>query len=276
MVLIFVVVEASSEQNKGVVEDKTEAFANSFLSTLGYGFSATCAFFGKTLFPVSNTSYEVPAGLINAQEGMQKAGQKEAKTENAIHFIWIGGKIKADYLKNIKECAAKAKIDNYVVSLWVDHPNNYWQTAMREDNEIPGLQIRHINDLLPGIKKDYDESTAKSIVDFIRREMVGRKNLAAASDLLRCIVLQQDKGFYFDTDLSFTVGEGGYTSRFLRKGKRQAFWESQRIWDKSKPRADHTRFKQEDVSKSELKMFENGRNKLKNNCMLFAKKGRKN
>lgn len=52
-------------------------------------------------------------------------------------------------------------------------------------------------------KNNYINVTIKNIL----REMIGFKNLAAASDWLRYVILYFEGGYYFDTDIKFLINE---------------------------------------------------------------------
>lgn len=170
------------------------------------------------------------------------SGDSFKKNGIAIHFIWMGGNIPAEYLRNIKECAAKALSDTergyrYTVNLWVDNVNNYWNTAIKEDNIIHGkrFKVRHLSELNSTIKENYDTPTALKIICYTRRELVGFKNFAAASDTLRYIALQSQEGFYFDDDLSFSVALDQfdqYRDAAKETVDRKSHWEKEKLWIK--------------------------------------------
>lgn len=123
-----------------------------------------------------------------------------------IHFIWLGGPIPEDYLLTIHHIAALAKKSGFEINLWVDHKRNYEKTALAKEMEIPNLRVRHIDDVFKRMQADkfhQEEGRGKIYEKLIRREMIGLKNLAAASDLLRYEILRQEGGYYLDTDIHF-------------------------------------------------------------------------
>ncbi|HEV8052220.1 MAG TPA: TcdA/TcdB catalytic glycosyltransferase domain-containing protein [Parachlamydiaceae bacterium] len=166
------------------------------------------------------------------------------KNELAIHFIWMGSNIPPQYLSHIKECAAKALSDKdrgytFTVNLWVDSVNNYWNTAIKEDNIIHAkrFKIRHLSELNKSIKENYSGSTkiAQKIVSYTRRELSGFNNFAAASDILRYLILQERDGFYFDTDLSFSVAvdnDGHFCDPARSAVNRKSYWKKEKLWSK--------------------------------------------
>lgn len=130
-----------------------------------------------------------------------------ASIPKQIHFVWVGGPIKKEYLENIMKVSAFAKKQGLEINLWVDNENNYYKTAQKEGINVTNLKIRNISELRKNMEKDkFYKNNPQRLKDFdniIVREMVGLKNLAAASDLLRYEILRQMGGYYFDTDTKF-------------------------------------------------------------------------
>lgn len=177
----------------------------------------------------------------------------ESPQDINIHFIWMGGKLPAPYLNNIKECAAKALSDtqrgvNFKLNLWTDKPIHYWKTACTEDSMIYSkkFEIRDLNDLEQEIQENYPES-AKKIVSYVRRELIGFKNYAAASDILRYVILEKEGGYYFDTDILFSHI---YTSPIT------AYWKGEKMWTKER---EITTFFNIDKMKYGMKLMGNRR-----------------
>lgn len=128
-----------------------------------------------------------------------------------IHFIWVGGAIPEKYLRSIQKLADIAKRSGFEINLWVDNEMNYQKTSTQANIQIPNLRIRMIDELQekmradPFYQGDEGEDRLKQFNYCVRREMVGFKNLAAASDFLRYEILRQEGGYYFDTDTEFKV-----------------------------------------------------------------------
>lgn len=123
-----------------------------------------------------------------------------------IHFIWIGKSIPKKYLLTIHHLVALAKKSNYEINLWLDHKKNYYNTAYANEIDTPGLRIRLIQELIPSIETNpfyQDRINHCVFIKNVNREMVGFKNLAAASDWLRYEILRQEGGIYLDTDNQF-------------------------------------------------------------------------
>ena len=129
-----------------------------------------------------------------------------------IHYIWVGGPIPKEYLINMILAAKVAQDSGIELNVWVDDEKNIYKTLQKinsgtleipQSNKIAGIQIRNINELLPRMKEDAflkEGDRYKQIQNYIRREMIGFKNLAAASDLLRYVILLLEGGCYLDTD----------------------------------------------------------------------------
>lgn len=129
-----------------------------------------------------------------------------SKIPQKIHFIWLGGAIPKEYLFMIYHLAALAKKSNFKINLWVDHSRNIQKTAIQEDIHPYGLRIRLIDELK--LKMSHDElfkqdNQFNRFWGYVLREMVGFKNYAAASDILRVEILRQEGGYYIDTDSLF-------------------------------------------------------------------------
>ncbi len=71
-----------------------------------------------------------------------------------------------------------------------------------------GITLRNINELLPAMEKSdffQEANRLRNFKDFVRREAVSFKNLAAVSDLLRYEILRQEGRIYSDTDTDFNI-----------------------------------------------------------------------
>ncbi|HHT9951436.1 TPA: TcdA/TcdB catalytic glycosyltransferase domain-containing protein [Legionella pneumophila] len=126
-----------------------------------------------------------------------------------IHFVWVGGPIRAQYLRTIMDVAAVALKSGFEVNLWVDNEMNYIKTSTQEGIDIPNLRIRNIHELEEGMRNDpfYEGDRYKKFWEYANRERVGFRNLAAAADFFRFEILRQEGGYYFDTDIVFYLDE---------------------------------------------------------------------
>lgn len=137
-----------------------------------------------------------------------------------IHFIWVGGPIKEEYLNSINSLLIAAKNGNFEVNLWVDNEDNYTWVKKKDhlgkehkmfnkatDYTPSRLKIRNIEELKPAMQKDpiYKDDNFDFYWNCVHKEMIGLNNLAAASDILRYEILRQEGGYYFDTDSIFHV-----------------------------------------------------------------------
>lgn len=137
------------------------------------------------------------------------------KIPKKIHYIWLGGPIPEAYLRNIQTLAEIARRSGFEITLWVENEKrNYQTTSVVSDISIPNLQIRNITELFENMKTDpfYQGEKGPGLMNQLQaniaREIVGFKNLAAASDLLRLEILRQFGGYYFDTDTRFYLTPG--------------------------------------------------------------------
>lgn len=156
---------------------------------------------------------------------------KATPIPSELHFIWLGCTLPKNYLITLLNVLAIARRSGFKLNLWVDHPSNYYHSVNRFmpnlDLSIQNtfIQIKHLNELKLDMKsnkfflKKNDRTKIKKdrkagaftrssdrFSDFwecVDREMLGAKNLAAASDLLRYAILYLKGGYYFDTDTKF-------------------------------------------------------------------------
>lgn len=152
-----------------------------------------------------------------------------------IHFIWLGSALPEKYLWTLLQLLPIARRSGFRLNLWVDQSSNYYQSVNRYrpdlDMSIQNsfLQIKELEELKAEMRKDKffsDKNKPTLIVndrkkgaftrssdrmsDFwqcVEREMIGAKNFAAASDLLRYAILYLKGGYYFDTDTKFIFSE---------------------------------------------------------------------
>lgn len=158
-----------------------------------------------------------------------KQGKHYIPVPKIIHYIWLGGPIYAEYWAGILDMADIALKNGYVVKIWVDNEKNLQfvkkkieydkKTEFEKKREIiPNdqydlyinklrlVEIQNINSLryFPPANKfiaQIPQHYYRKLWQFIDSEMTGLKNFAAASDLLRYIILTVDGGIYLDTDI---------------------------------------------------------------------------
>ena len=115
---------------------------------------------------------------------------------NRIFFIWLGKTLPERYLNNIMRFVSSFH-PNYELELWVDNSHVFTRALYKSTIFMFGgtrLKLRNINEILALV----DDREIKTIV---RSELVGSYNYAAASDVLRLLILQKWGGYYFDTDI---------------------------------------------------------------------------
>lgn len=157
----------------------------------------------------------LPQTLARTKIKVPKYQSNDLVAPAIFHFIWVGGPIPAHYLSSLKKITEVAKKSGFEVNLWVDSPLNYHRTAVTAEIDAPNLKLRDINELLEKMKEAPIYTKNNNFVRFIsyvNREMIGHKNLASVSDLIRYEILRQFGGYYFDTDLEFVLDEH---SRFI-------------------------------------------------------------
>lgn len=148
-----------------------------------------------------------------------------------IHFIWLGSPLPEKYLRTLLQLLPIARRSGFKLNLWVDQPSNYYRSVDRYMSNLDlstqnsFLLIKNLSELKAEMcrndffsqKNDWDliSENRKSgaftrgqdrLNDFwscVDREMIGEKNFAAASDLLRYAILYLKGGYYFDTDTQF-------------------------------------------------------------------------
>lgn len=154
---------------------------------------------------------------------------------NKIHFIWLGSFLPQKYLFSIVELLPVAQRSNFEINLWVDKESNFrkaidkaylMELILPHKWQIANLQIKNICELAEKMQEDSfyltkianetdngpkspffikNEDLFDNFWQCVRREMIGLRNLAAASDLLRYAILHQEGGYYFDTDTKFHI-----------------------------------------------------------------------
>lgn len=176
----------------------------------------------------AQTSFFKPIDNVNAAAKIDLVKMKPIhykKIPNKIHFIWLGGALPDKYKYKIIKLADVAQRSGFEITLWTDDPtkqkksiegNIHYITSTTSAHAtkslmFANLKIRHINELIPVMEKDFlykDSELIKKFSYCVNRELVGFKNYAAASDLLRYEILRQEGGYYFDTDIHFKLTRG--------------------------------------------------------------------
>lgn len=144
--------------------------------------------------------------------------QKGIPIPKIINYIWVGGPIDKEYWETITRTAHIGFRERYRVKVWVDDPNNLRYVkktidsinCIRSINDeeynfyvnklkvIQVINIKYLRSRKPDFISNYHY---KQYWRFIDSELVGLKNYAAASDLLRYLIKCVNGGVYMDTDL---------------------------------------------------------------------------
>jgi hypothetical protein len=142
-----------------------------------------------------------------------------------IHYVWLGGRngsIPVDYLKRMLIAAEIAQKSGFEVILWVNEEKIIYKAFQKLDlssavlenpkaKKIAGIHIKNINELFSQMKEDSffkENNRYKRLACWINQEMIGFKNLAAASDLLRYIIMILIGGYYTDPDNKLLFKKG--------------------------------------------------------------------
>ena len=131
------------------------------------------------------------------------------KIPKIIHYIWMGKTMPEHLVNNLSGVIAAAKKSGYQVQLWTDNigkQEKIFNTLPKSARDI--LHIKSISELDPLIDAEFNkpvpglnQTQANILKGFIQQEKSGFYNYAAASDLLRILILNFQGGIYLDADL---------------------------------------------------------------------------
>jgi hypothetical protein len=111
-----------------------------------------------------------------------------------LHFIWIGEDIPVTYIENIKTWSARNR--DYKLILWSDQQIKFERPLVKADQGFFDYEFGDIEEL----KKEFFH-TFPRLIGYLERESHGKfPNYAAASDILRLLILYKLGGVYIDTD----------------------------------------------------------------------------
>lgn len=141
------------------------------------------------------------------------------KFPKQFHMIWVGGQLPEKYLLAMQRFSLVAEANGFKINLWLDNEINILKPLskilkesilMPKNKKILGIQIRNINEILNQLKGDrnFFQSPVhfNKLIECLDREMIGSKNLASISDILRYLILYFEGGYYADTDTDFELG----------------------------------------------------------------------
>lgn len=129
------------------------------------------------------------------------------------HFVWLGGAPPANAVHNI--VSFKADNPGYRVTLTVTNSQR-----VSSDLEARGVSRKFIEAIniqsVENVLADWGCKRRKEMAGAIIRESNGSlRNLAAASDLVRLVLLEMDPGIYMDVDVHHSGGMPQLTGEFL-------------------------------------------------------------
>jgi hypothetical protein len=111
-----------------------------------------------------------------------------------LHFIWIGEDVPEEYSENIKTWISRNP--DYKLVLWSDKQMKFERTLAKNDRGYFKYEYGDIE----ALKKEMNQKFPR-LVSFLERESHGKfPNYAAASDILRLMILHKLGGVYIDTD----------------------------------------------------------------------------
>ena len=119
------------------------------------------------------------------------AGVHPVPIPKVIHFIWLGSPVPEKYLANIDAIATLNP--DYQAQVWLDDRSS----ASAGRIHGPRCKARHVDQILGHAVTSED---ARNIYRLTVSTSGSRPNYAAASDLLRLLVLLAEGGVYLDTD----------------------------------------------------------------------------
>jgi hypothetical protein len=139
-----------------------------------------------------------------------------------IHLIWVGNReIKYAYMSTMLQISEVAIKSNFRINLWINDEKNIIKSLQRREyiaaiedpkiKKIGAIHIRNINELFLKMKTDpffQQDDLCKVITSRINRELIGFHNFAAASDILRYVILVLEGGYYLDTDNTLEFKKG--------------------------------------------------------------------
>lgn len=132
-----------------------------------------------------------------------------------LHYIWLGGPILENYWGALMDMYFIAVKNDYKITIWVDNISNLKKLKTDEgyykqntyfnlfNNSQRQLKVKNIKELKNITDEElfFPTGFLKELWHWIDLEQIGLKNLAAASDLLRYLILSYYGGVYLDTDI---------------------------------------------------------------------------
>ncbi len=127
---------------------------------------------------------------------------QDSSVPKIFNVIWLGNTLPEDLTHNLSKLLPVAQKNNFEIRLWTDNPSK--QEAIF--NHLPNAAKQYVNlvdiqTLYPQMQQDLGMEKANIMESFINQEMSGFHNFAAASDLLRILILKQHGGIYLDLDI---------------------------------------------------------------------------
>lgn len=148
----------------------------------------------KELLP---KQYRAETGNGEVKAFQPPAGAAPALIPKTLHFIWLGSPVPEPYRANIAAIAALNR--DYQVCVWVDDQSQASAQACQ------GCRVRRVDPVLQDAPEE-----ARAIYRLAVSKAGYRPNYAAASDILRMLVLFAEGGVYLDTDTCAPEGACGF------------------------------------------------------------------
>lgn len=128
---------------------------------------------------------------------------------NTIHLIWVGNKIPTIFLKTVARIWKYSRQAHYQVILWKDNPYKILHECLKYSESLyflftNYLTLKNINSIIEDFSatKDLSKELICEIHKALNLELSGNfHNYAAASDILRYMILYIYGGVYMDLDL---------------------------------------------------------------------------
>lgn len=167
--------------------------------------------------------------MINSEElifSLKKAVADKSAMRSSyiknIHYVWIGGEIKSEYIFNLSNVLKLNAIAGVKTHLWTDNKSRDSNVKEFKTLAEQGLEIRQTENLIKTLITTpnafgLDASSLEYILKTLLFEYAAPENYGTISDIFRLMILFEEGGLYLDIDLKLRYSFGLLDTEILNK-----------------------------------------------------------
>ncbi len=144
--------------------------------------------------------------LFSTKTGVAASASTSTNDIKKIHYIWIGGELKIEYINALSAMVKLCQIKSIELCLWTDNTSRINNVLELKNLSSNGVTIKNTEDLISELINNnkafgLDDKSREYILKTVLFEYAVAPNYATIADIFRLMILFLEGGLYLDIDL---------------------------------------------------------------------------